>query len=292
MTRSLGPVLPDRLLTRLMAPADAGAARPRDRARDHRSLRLGAPRPPVLRGGPRARRRAASRRLHAGSRSSRHLRESGRATLVFADAELCLYVKVEAPALPGTPRRAGLARFELVVRDVLEDRAEGEEAGARLSSGLDHRLAGRPAGGRRALRADPCGAPGVGSAQALVFKPTTLNVGTGRRSPFSVRTPTSSRFDHVLDGAGDTRRHEDLAALGLAAQARREVRDRADGAVVPAPLEPDGADRGVTLGDADAEPEVVTALAPGGARGPRPARASPRPSGGPAPRASAPAPGR
>ena len=36
--------------------------------------------------------------LHAGSRSSRHLRESGRATLVFADGELCCYVKVEGLA--------------------------------------------------------------------------------------------------------------------------------------------------------------------------------------------------
>ena len=74
--------------------------------------------------------------LHAGSRSSQHLRESGRATLVFADTELCLYVKVEALALPGARGAPDLARFELVVRDVLEDRAEGEEAGARLSSGL------------------------------------------------------------------------------------------------------------------------------------------------------------
>ena len=74
--------------------------------------------------------------LHAGSRSSRRLRESGRATLVFADAELCLYVKTEALALPAAPGAPDLARFELIVRDVLEDRAEGEEAGAGLSSGL------------------------------------------------------------------------------------------------------------------------------------------------------------
>jgi hypothetical protein len=74
--------------------------------------------------------------LHAASRSSRHLRESGRATLVFADSELCLYVKAEAIALPGGRSAPDLARFDLLVRDVLEDRAEGEEAGARLSSGL------------------------------------------------------------------------------------------------------------------------------------------------------------
>ena len=74
--------------------------------------------------------------LHAGSRSSRHLRESGRATLVFADAELCLYVKAEALAARRGRGAPDLARFELIVRDVLEDRAEGEEAGARLACGL------------------------------------------------------------------------------------------------------------------------------------------------------------
>jgi hypothetical protein len=74
--------------------------------------------------------------LHAGSRSGRHLRESGRATLAFADAGLCLYVKAEAVALPAARGAADLARFELIVRDVLEDRAEGDEAGARLASGL------------------------------------------------------------------------------------------------------------------------------------------------------------
>jgi hypothetical protein len=97
--------------------------------------------------------------LHAGSRSTRHLRESGRATLAFMDAELCLYVKVEALALPGASGAAGLARFELVVREVLEDRAEGEEAGAKLSSGLTiawpgdpRRIAERHARLRAALR--------------------------------------------------------------------------------------------------------------------------------------------
>jgi hypothetical protein len=74
--------------------------------------------------------------LHGGSRSTRHLRESGRATLVFADAELCLYVKADALTLPGASGASDLARFELVVRDVLEDHADGAESGARLASGL------------------------------------------------------------------------------------------------------------------------------------------------------------
>jgi hypothetical protein len=74
--------------------------------------------------------------LYAGSRSSRQLRDTGRATLVFADPELTLYVKADGEPLPAAPGQADLARFELHVRDVLEDRAEGEEAGARLRSGL------------------------------------------------------------------------------------------------------------------------------------------------------------
>jgi pyridoxamine 5'-phosphate oxidase-like protein len=136
VARSVGPALPDSLLSRLMAPAgvppiDAaivlatidpyGWAHPalvsyaEILALDPMRLRLA---------------------LHAGSRSTRHLRESGRATLVFADGELCLYVKLEALALPAAPGAPDLARFELIVRDVLEDRADGEEMGARVSSGL------------------------------------------------------------------------------------------------------------------------------------------------------------
>ena len=63
---------------------------------------------------------------------------------MFADAELCLYVKVEALALPGARGMTDLARFELVVRDVLEDQAGSEGAGARLSSGLAIAWAGDP----------------------------------------------------------------------------------------------------------------------------------------------------
>jgi len=94
--------------------------------------------------------------LHRGSRSARHLQESGRATLVFADAEVCLYVKAEALSLPVAAVAPELARFELVVRDVLEDRGEGEEAGVRLKSGIGIAWPARldPAGERRArLRA-------------------------------------------------------------------------------------------------------------------------------------------
>ena len=136
MARSLGPALPDRLLARLLGPiADA----PPDLAVVLATVDpYGWPHPALLSYAEILAFDATRLRLglHAGSRSSRHLKESGRATLVFADPELCLYVKAETLPLPAAARAPALARFEVVVREVLEDRAEGEEAGARLASGL------------------------------------------------------------------------------------------------------------------------------------------------------------
>lgn len=144
VARSLGAALPDRLLSRLMAPA---AAPPLDVAVVLATIDpYGWAHPALVSYAEILALDAARLRLalHGGSRSSRHLRESGRATLVFADGELCLYVKVESLLLPGARGAPDLARFELVVRDVLEDRAEGEEAGARLSSGLTIAWPGNP----------------------------------------------------------------------------------------------------------------------------------------------------
>jgi hypothetical protein len=146
VTRSLGPTLPDRLLSRLMAPA--GVA-PLDTAIVLATIdAYGWAHPALVSYAEVLALDAARLRLalHAGSRSSRHLRESGRATLIFTDAELCLYVKVEALALPSARGAPDLARFELVVRDVLEDRADGEEAGARLATGITIAWPGSPAG--------------------------------------------------------------------------------------------------------------------------------------------------
>jgi len=52
-------------------------------------------------------------------------------------------------------------------------------------------------------------------------------------------------FDEIFQGSGDARCDEDLPALGLAAEPRGQVGDRADCAVVPASLEADGADGGI-----------------------------------------------
>ena len=146
MTRSLGPVLPDQLLTRLMGPPDAA---PLDLGILLATVDpYGWAHPALLSYAEVLALDAARLRLalHVGSRATRHLRESGRATLVFADAELCLYVKAEALPLPEAAGSPGLARFELLVRDVLEDRAEGEEAGARLATGLTIAWPGAPPG--------------------------------------------------------------------------------------------------------------------------------------------------
>ncbi len=82
--------------------------------------------------------------LHAGTRATTHLRDSGRATLVFADPELLLYVKADAVPLAPAPGHPRLARFELHVREVLEDRAEGEEAGSFLTGGITFAWPGGP----------------------------------------------------------------------------------------------------------------------------------------------------
>jgi hypothetical protein len=136
VARSLGPVLPDRLLGRLLGP-DGEALR------DDAVVLLtvdpyGWPHPALLSYAEVVAVDAGRLRLglHRGSRTTRHLRDSGRATLVFADEELVLYVKAEAVPLPDIPAEPALARFELGLQDVLDDQASGEETGARLGSGL------------------------------------------------------------------------------------------------------------------------------------------------------------
>jgi hypothetical protein len=82
--------------------------------------------------------------LHSGTRATTHLRESGRATLVVADAELLIYVKTDVLPIGPAPEHPRLARFELQVREVLEDRAEGEEAGSFLTGGITFAWPGGP----------------------------------------------------------------------------------------------------------------------------------------------------
>src|SRR5712692_11363528 len=55
---------------------------------------------------------------------------------------------------------------------------------------------------------------------------------------------------------------QDLAGLGLGAETGREIGDGANGAIVHAPLEADGADGGIAVRDAETEVEVEARLLP------------------------------
>jgi hypothetical protein len=144
VSRSLGSQLPDALLARLVAD-------PAERLGEAVVLvtvdAFGRPHPALVSYGELLALDPTRLRLglHAGTRSATHLRDAGRVALAFADVELNLYVKADAVPLPEAPGHPGLARFELHVWDVLEDRAEGEEAGAHLTGGITFRLPGGPA---------------------------------------------------------------------------------------------------------------------------------------------------
>ncbi len=77
-------------------------------------------------------------RVAVGARSSarRNLEARGAATLLIVEPDATMYVKCRAS---GAPLLAGkLARFELVVEDVLEDSAAEGEEGARITGGLTY----------------------------------------------------------------------------------------------------------------------------------------------------------
>ena len=74
--------------------------------------------------------------IGAGSNSRRNLEARGAATLLIAEPDVTMYVKCRAA---GAPLIAGeLARFDLVVEDVLEDEAEEGEGGARITGGVTY----------------------------------------------------------------------------------------------------------------------------------------------------------
>src|SRR5262249_30111090 len=84
----------------------------------------------------------------------------------------------------------------------------------------------------------------------------------GLEEPLESEPTDRLGLDQALDRGSHARRDEDLPTLGLTAETRRVVRDCADGAVIPAALEPDGADRRIALSDPDGEGEIPTPLAP------------------------------
>ena len=90
--------------------------------------------------GPRAMRAA----VHAASRTARHLREQGRMTLLFVDAEATYYVKTKvASADAPHPASPGVAVFPLTVVAVLSDGADtSREPAAAITSGIRFTRAG------------------------------------------------------------------------------------------------------------------------------------------------------
>src|SRR5207253_7490088 len=81
-----------------------------------------------------------------------------------------------------------------------------------------------------------------------------------------VELPDGFDLDQILGRREQPLRDQDLAGPGLTAEARGEIRHGADGSIVPASFEADGANRRVALRDPDAEVEVVAALAPSDAQ--------------------------
>src|SRR6516164_3974031 len=63
--------------------------------------------------------------------------------------------------------------------------------------------------------------------------------------------------DRVFDRRENARTDQDLTGLGFVAKPRGYVGYRADSGIVEAPLEPDGAERGKSVRDADAKADIV-----------------------------------
>ncbi len=70
------------------------------------------------------------------SRSARNLEERGVGTLLVVEAGLTIYIKCRAMGPP--LRREELARFDLVVEDVLEDAPTAEEGDVRITGGITY----------------------------------------------------------------------------------------------------------------------------------------------------------
>ena len=72
--------------------------------------------------------------IAARSRSARNLEERGVGTLLLVEPALTVYIKCRAMGAP--LRRGELARFSLMVEDVLEDAPTAEEGDVRITGGI------------------------------------------------------------------------------------------------------------------------------------------------------------
>jgi len=73
----------------------------------------------------------------ADSTSSANLRRDGKATLIVVEEEMAYYIQATAneisPALPGFP---AMAKMNLHIESILEDKARDYEGAARVSTGI------------------------------------------------------------------------------------------------------------------------------------------------------------
>ena len=74
--------------------------------------------------------------MYEKSRTVGHLKENGRLTLSLVEPGLAYYVKGRATSLPPMQKYPRLARFEVAIEEILEDQAEEDEAGARITGGI------------------------------------------------------------------------------------------------------------------------------------------------------------
>src|SRR5437879_9886744 len=88
--------------------------------------------------------------------------------------------------------------------------------------------------------------------------------GDGAVEPLELKLADRSGVGQRFHGGVDLAVDQDLAALGLAAEARGEVHHAADGSVVEAAFGADAAERGKAMRDADTEAEIVAELFPFG----------------------------
>jgi hypothetical protein len=136
VSRSLGPALPVALEKRLSQqdlPRLLGRALPFLTVDDR-----GRPHPMLCSYLELLALSATAIRVAVGARTGarRNLETRGVATLLVIEPDVTTYVKCRAS---GAPLLSGdLARFELIVEDVLEDAAAEGEAGARITGGLTY----------------------------------------------------------------------------------------------------------------------------------------------------------
>jgi hypothetical protein len=69
--------------------------------------------------------------------------------------------------------------------------------------------------------------------------------------------PSGLDGDGVLDRHQNTRADQNLTGFGFVAKPGGNVRHRPNGGIVKTPFETDGAERGMSMRYADAEPKVV-----------------------------------